>query len=112
MSDASADFFEELGRRGHEPLLGRTTGTLRFELVNGGRRERWFITLDRGDVAVSRKAGRADCVVRATKELFDDVASGRVNAMAALLRGELVAEGNPNLLVRVQRLFPSPPAGQ
>jgi hypothetical protein len=80
MSDASADFFEELGRRGHEPLLGHTSG--------------------------------ADCVVRATKGLFDDVATGRVNAMAALLRGELVAEGNPNLLVRLQRLFPSPPAGQ
>ena len=112
MSDASADFFEDLGRRGHEPLLGHTSGTLRFELVNGGRRERWYVTLDRGDVAVSRKTGGADCVVRATKELFDDVASGHVNAMAALLRGELVAEGNPNLLVRVQRLFPSPPAGQ
>jgi putative sterol carrier protein len=112
MSDATADFFEELDRRAHIPLLAYTSGTLRFELVNGGRKERWFVTLDRGDVAVSRKTGGADCVVHASKELFDEVVSGRVNAMAALLRGELVAEGDPNLLVRLQRLFPSPPAGQ
>jgi hypothetical protein len=35
MSDATADFFEELDRRAHTPLLAQTSGTLRFELVNG-----------------------------------------------------------------------------
>jgi len=40
--------------------------------------------------------------------LFDDIVSGRANAMAALLRGDVGVEGNTELLMRVQRTFPGP----
>jgi putative sterol carrier protein len=109
--DATAQFFEDLRRRGHEPLLEKTTGTLRVDLVNGKETERWFLSVDHGDVEVSHKAGKPDCVLRASKDVFDDVARGEVNAMAAVLRGALAVEGDPRILVRFQRLFPSPPAG-
>lgn len=110
MADATADFFEGLGRRRPEPLLAKTSGTLRFDLVNREQTERWLVSIDKGDVTVSHKAGKADCSVRAHKEVFDSIARGERNAMAAVLRGALVVEGDPNLLVRFQRLFPSPPA--
>ena len=37
MTDATTEFFDDLGRRGHEPLLERVSGTLRFDLVRGER---------------------------------------------------------------------------
>ena len=105
---ATSDFFEELRRRGHEPMLEKLTATMRFDLARDGRTERWLVSVDKGDLAVSRRQARADCVVRADGALFDGVVSGEVNAMAALLRGAIGLEGDPSLIVLFQRLFPGP----
>jgi putative sterol carrier protein len=110
MTDATADFFERLGRHGHEPLLEKTSGTLRIDLESRKETERWLVSVDRGDLAVSHKTGNPDCTVRASKEVFDSVARGELNAMAAVLRGAFAVEGDPRILVRFQRLFPGPPA--
>ena len=101
--------FEELGRRGHEPLLEKISGTIRFEIVDGKQTERWLVSIDKGDVSVSRKNVRADCTLRADKVVFDRVASGQMNAMAATLRGDIALEGDSELLVPFQRLLPGPP---
>ena len=110
MADQSSDFFNDLGRRGHEPLLEQATGTIRFDLTGSNGTEHWLVAIKRGDVDVSRKNSQADCVVRAERSLFDGITGGQVNAMAATLRGLLAAEGNVALLVLFQRLFPGPPA--
>ena len=110
MADATAVFFDELARRGREPLLVHAVGSIRFELVSGARVDVWRADIDGGEVSVSRDAGDADCVVRCDKDLFDRIAAGNVNAMSALLRGALTFQGEPELLVRLQRLFPPPPA--
>jgi putative sterol carrier protein len=108
MTDSTAVFFEELGRRGHEPLLEKARGTVRFELVDGKRTERWLLTLSGGDVSVSRKNVAADCIVRADRKLFDAMVTGEANAMSAYLRGELSLEGDPELLVLLQRVLGGP----
>jgi hypothetical protein len=64
MTVATADFFDQLARRGHEPLLQRASGTLRFDLQHGTETDHWLVAIDRGDIAVSRKKVRADCVIR------------------------------------------------
>ena len=109
MTDSTSEFFDELDRRSHEPLLEKASGTLRFDLADGKRTDRWLVTVKKGDVAVSHRNVRADCVVRADRALFDGVAGGEVNAMAALLRGAMGFEGDVGLLVLFQRLFPGPP---
>jgi putative sterol carrier protein len=109
MPDATAEFFDELGRRGHEPLLEKATGTIRFELKGGRRTDRWQVAVERGDLEVSRKNAKADCVVRVDKALFDRIVSGRANAMTAMLRGEMGLEGDTELFVLFQRLVPGPP---
>jgi putative sterol carrier protein len=109
MTDATTHFFNELGARGHEPGLERVSGTLRFDLTEGRRTARWVVAIDKGDIAVSRRNVKADCVVRATRDLFDRIASGAENAMAAVLRGAVILEGDRALLVPFQRLFPAPP---
>ncbi len=108
MTDATTEFFSNLEARGHEPLLETTQGTLRFDLKNGKRTTRWLIDIENGDVSISHRNGKADCVVRAKKSLFDGIAAGKQNAMAAVLRGEVGIEGDRTLLVRFQKLFPAP----
>ena len=81
---------------------------MRFDVVEGRRTRRWLVAVERGDMTVRSGSGDASCVVRADKAVFDRVASGRLNAVAAVLRGDLQVEGDWRLLVRMQRLFPGP----
>jgi putative sterol carrier protein len=105
----TAEFFDRLAARGHEPLLEKATGTVRFDVTDGKRFERWLVSIHKGDIAVSRRNLRADCVIRADKKLFDSIVTGKENATAALLRGAVGVEGDVGLLVLMQRLFPGPP---
>jgi putative sterol carrier protein len=109
MSDAVVEFFQELGRRGHEPLLAKATGSARFDLVDGGRTDRWLVAVDKGDIAVSHEDGPAECTVRADRALFGRLCRGEDNAMAAVLRGAMVCTGDVELLFAIQRIFPGPP---
>jgi putative sterol carrier protein len=108
LNQTVARFFDELGSRGHEPLLEKATGSARFDVIDGRRTERWLLTIDRGDIAVSRRNAAADCVMQADKASFDRVVAGEMNFLAAVLRGEVTIEGDPKLLVLLQRLFPRP----
>jgi putative sterol carrier protein len=109
MPEPTAKFFAELEHAGHQPLLAKSSGSLRFEITDGSAVERWRVDVHRGDVTVSHKAGAADCVLRAPKPLFLKIASGRENAMAAVLRGALVVEGDLELLMAFARILPGPP---
>jgi len=111
VADATAEFFAELAGRGHEPLLEKVTGTFRFD-VTGERAEHWLVAVKKGDVTVSRGNVKADAVVRADRKVFDAIASGEMNALAATLRGAAVIQGDLGLIAGFQRLFPGPPGAK
>jgi putative sterol carrier protein len=108
-ADPIGSFFTQLGERGHEPLLARGSGTLRFDLAEGKRVEHWFVVIEKGEVTVSHRSTAADAVVRVDRSLFEQIVTGRANAMAAILRGLLALEGDLGLVILFQRLFPGPP---
>ena len=112
MTDPTSEFFDELGQRGHEPLLQKAKGSVRFEIMHGAKIDRWLVTIDKGDIAVSRRNAAADCLIRADRALFDRLACGELNTFAAVIRGELALEGDLRFLVLVQRLFPGPPGSR
>ena len=56
---------------------------------------------------MSHKNAKADCVVRADSSVFDGIASGEMNPVAALLRGAIAVEGDPELLILLRRLVPA-----
>jgi len=112
MSDATDQFFEELGHRGYEPLVAKFSGRVRFEVVDGDRTDRWLVEMNKGHLAVSRGGEDAGCSIRADKALFDRLATGEENAMAAALRGALVCTGDVDLLLAIQRVFPGPPTAR
>jgi putative sterol carrier protein len=108
MANATTKFFEGLDARGHDPRLEKVKATLRFDLANGKQTNRWFVAIDKGDIAVSHKNARADCVVRTESAVFDGIASGQVNPVAAVLRGAIGVEGDAELLMLLRRLSPAP----
>ena len=70
--------------------------------------------IDQGDLRVSAGSGGVDCadpdcVVSAARDVFGGVATGEVNAMAAMLRGDLLLSGNAELIAACQWLFGPPP---
>ncbi|MBV1850902.1 SCP2 sterol-binding domain-containing protein [Catellatospora tritici] len=107
---ATEEFFAALNRRGHEPLLRRTEGTIRFDIGPVGKpQQRWLVTLNRGDISVSRRGGKADCIVQADAAAFDKIVTGKDNGYAAYLRGLVIATGRLELLQLFQRMFAGPP---
>jgi putative sterol carrier protein len=109
MADATTEFFQALSRHGSEPLLRDVNATVRFDITNGGGTEHWLVTIEKGNLRVAQGTGEADCVVGMDRVLADGILSGRTNAVAALLRGELTVGGDPELLVLfAQRLIPGP----
>ena len=107
--DPTARFFAELSTRGEDPLLRKASGAMRFDITSGRRTKRWLVSVDDGALEVTEGNADAACVICADKAVFDKIASGRLNAVAAVLRGDVEVAGDWRLLVRLQRLFPSPP---
>lgn len=101
----------EFAARGREPRLHGRSGTVRLELRHGGKTHFWRVSIARGRASVERGRGKAETVIKADIEVFDQVADGTMNAMAAMLRGEITVEGDAGLALVLERLLPGPPHG-
>jgi putative sterol carrier protein len=102
-------FFESI--IGPHPAVPKTiSGSLRFDLKNGSRSEHWRVTFAKGAVSAIRSNTIADCVVRTDKETMEAIIQGRVNMMAALLRGAITVEGQVLLLALFRSLLTVPAA--
>jgi hypothetical protein len=117
----TAEFFDGLARRRHEPLLERSNTLLRFDLNQGDEREQWTLIIRRGDLAVAegdidpqrqpemRGFGDPDCVITTSRDTFDRIAEGRTKPLAAWLRNQIAVEGRLQPLIMLERLLPGPP---
>jgi putative sterol carrier protein len=112
IDDTATAFFEELSERQHEPLVAKGHGTVCIELIDGKKTQPWLVTIDHGDLDVFQGTGNADCTLRGSRELFEQIFRGEANAVAAALRGAVAIEGDWQLLVLFQRLFHGKGASQ
>jgi hypothetical protein len=106
------EFFEELGRRGHDPLLARLCATGRFEVSGDGRTDHWFVSVKGGFVTVSRGGGGdVDWIMRAEREALNGIIDSDSGVLAALIRGTLSVTGTgPSVpLGLLNRLFAGAP---
>jgi hypothetical protein len=69
------------------------------------------VAVDKGKLNVAHEAGPADCTLRGDRPVFEELAGGRTNLTAAVLRGAVVCHGDLELLFAIQRIFPAPPRG-
>ena len=111
MLDPIGDFLTGLADRGGGGMLGGGRLTVRLDATHAGSVRHWYVTADGGRLEVTDSAADADCVIGADRTVLEELVTGRRNAMSSLLRGQLNLSGDPDVLVRLQRLFPGP-AGQ
>jgi len=90
------------------PLLAKAKGSARFDITDGRRTERWRVTIDKGNLGVSRRNVAADCILRVERSSFERAIAGKLNLMAAVLRGEVGIGGDERLIVLLRRLFLKP----
>lgn len=72
--------------------------------VQGERGGDFSIDLEQGDVALGHHDD-PDCTLRLSDVAFGDLIRGRLDASAALDRGELAVFGNPDVLTRLSELL-------
>ena len=77
MTDPTGEFFDELGRKKHEPMLRKATGVLSFDISDGTSTAHWSVVVKKGDVSVSRAHDEADCTVTTDRPLFDAIVRAR-----------------------------------
>jgi predicted lipid carrier protein YhbT len=106
--DPVTRFFAALAEPGHLATFAGESATLRFDIGDGKDIERWHVTVNKGDVTVTRQNRSADAVVRIQRPRFEAIVTGRLNAQAALLRGLLTCEGSVSALMMFQRCLPGP----
>ena len=107
MGDPTSDFFDGLGQPGAR-RLGNVTASIRVDLDRGKATEHWLVAIDKGNISVSRKNVKADAALHTDKEVFDRLALGEASPLASMLRGLVQAEGDTELIVLFQGLFPAP----
>lgn len=110
-SDLIEGFFDELSRRGHDPLLERMDGVGRFEVVDGDDTDDWTVTIKGGYITVMRGDGDADWVVRAERGAFNQVIHGDAGSLAAYVAGtlDIVWHDPSQRFGLITRLFAGPP---
>ncbi|MFV2020027.1 SCP2 sterol-binding domain-containing protein [Micromonospora sp. LOL_023] len=106
---ATREFFDRFGHRETAPLLRQISGTVRFDLADDERVDYWFVTLDNGKAELTRENREADCVLRTDGVIFEAMARGEVNPMAAMLRSQIMVLGDLRLLILIERMMPGPP---
>jgi len=104
---AVTDFFDNLVAD-PPPSLQRVTATVRFDVIDGDQTRYHLVSLDHGAVKLSQRKVKADATIRIERPVFERLLSGKANAMAAALRGELSFEGDRGLLVALQHMMPGP----
>jgi hypothetical protein len=108
-ADPISQFFANLAAPGHLATFEGDSATLRFDVRDGAQVHHWYVTVNDGDVAVTRQNKAADAVIHVERPQFEAIVTGRLNAQAALLRGVLTCEGSLAALMMFQRSLPGPP---
>jgi putative sterol carrier protein len=107
MADPTSDFFDGLAQLG-AGRLGNVTASLRVDLDRGKATDHWLLAIDKGNISVSRKNVKADAALHTDQETFDRLALGEASPLASMLRGLVQTEGDTELIVLFQGLFPAP----
>ena len=87
-------------------MLEKVTGTMRFDVKDNGRTTRW--PGPRSRRATSPSLARTTPRTASSdknRATFEKIVAGKVNPFAAVLRGTVGVEGDPELIVQFQRIF-------
>ncbi|MDG4800249.1 SCP2 sterol-binding domain-containing protein [Micromonospora sp. WMMD980] len=108
MTSADA-FFDQLSAVGYDARLGTVSGSVRIDIRADGGLRQWRLDIDRGHLRVTRDGGPASAVITTSERTAEAMATGGMNGLAAITRGEILVDGDLGLALRIGRLFPTRP---
>lgn len=106
--DPTARFFADLSKRTLR-LPPDTCVKVGIDLGHDGETDHWFVKFDGSRAHVAREGGDAIVTIRTRKELFDRIATGEANLLAALYRNEITFEGRLAYLAYLRASLPNQP---
>lgn len=106
MSIATRSFFAELNSDSTRQVPPGSNGTLRFDVRDGDRTERWLLRFRDGQVRADLSDSAADCVVTIDRELFERILGGEDGLEPAFVRHAFTVEGLLPLLLSFRWLLP------
>lgn len=112
MTTSVGEHLRQMGPGRRPDLPDAVGGTVRLDAREDGYTEHWYLTVADQYVHVSRSSDDAELVVRADREVFDRLASGRLHPATALIRNDVTAQGDLRLFVLLRRIFPGPPGAR
>ena len=96
------EFFESLESTVDASKTAGMKNSYLFEITDAGT---WKVDVDDGTVKVTEGDGDADVIIRASKETFDAIASGRQSPTTAYMTGKLKLDGDVGAALKLQKLF-------
>ncbi|SCL44297.1 SCP-2 sterol transfer family protein [Micromonospora citrea] len=105
---ATDAFFEQLSRIGQDPRFRKVQGSVRFDIRDHDQVRQWLLTIDHGQIRVSPGGGAATSVLTLSSEVAEAMVRGEMNGLSAMLRGEILVDGDLGLALRMGRLFHTP----
>jgi putative sterol carrier protein len=101
---SARELFDLLARRLHDTSALLPQMACRFDVAGVAS---WRISVDRGRVAVKESRERADLALQLPEELLLEIVSGKKNLLAAIMRGEVVVDGDMAYAPALLRLLRS-----
>jgi len=96
------EFFESLESTVDASKTAGMKNSYLFEIADAGT---WKVDVDDGTVKVTEGDGQADVTIRASKETFEAIASGRQSPTTAYMTGKLKLDGDVGAALKLQKLF-------
>ena len=111
--DPTADFFNRLLPQRAGLVPRGVAATLRIDLErDDGGVDHWLVAFNDGALRVSMGERPADCTIRTSKALFDRMATGELNMVAATFRNQVLVEGELLVWGVFRKLLPGPPGAR
>ncbi len=106
-TSGAAGIFQNMATRVSEnPNLVQKINALFQFHIDGDNGGDWVVDLKSGDGEVrSGATDGADCTISMAGDDFVELATGKLNAMAAFAQGKIKIQGNPMLATKLQGLF-------
>ena len=104
MAEVTRAFFEGLETQANAANLAGLDHSYRFEIEGEGV---WNVRIHAGTVVVTEggQENGADATIRASREVFERIVSGRQNPATAYMTGKVKIDGDLGAVMKLQRLF-------
>ena len=102
MAQSAREFFETLESRIDPARAAELNNSYLFNIDGAGT---WKVDVTGGKLQVTEGGDDADCVISASEETFQRIASGEQNPTSAYMTGKLKVKGDMGAAMKLQKLF-------